>query len=65
VLAGPVEATALGNVAVQLVTLGALRSLAEARALVASAFPPSTFTPRNRQPWDDAATRFASVTAGR
>ena len=61
VLAGPVEATALGNVAVQLVALGAVRSLAEARALVATAFPPDEFTPRHRQPWDEAADRFAAL----
>ena len=55
VLAGPVEATALGNVAMQLVTLGAVRTLADARALVAAAFPPEEFTPRSPQPWDEAA----------
>lgn len=61
VLAGPVEATALGNIAVQLLALGAVRSLAEARALVATAFPSDTYTPRSRQPWDDAAARVASL----
>ena len=60
-LAGPVEATALGNVAVQLVALGAVRTLADARALVATAFPPEEFTPRHRQPWDEAADRFAAL----
>ncbi len=64
VLAGPVEATALGNVVVQLVALGAVRSVAEGRALVASAFPPEEFTPRATQVWDDAAGRFERL-AGR
>ena len=58
---GPVEATALGNVVMQLVALGAVRTLADARALVATAFPPEEFTPRSRQPWDDASERFARV----
>ncbi len=58
VLAGPVEATALGNVVMQLVALGAVRTLADARALVATAFPPEEYAPRHRQPWDDAAARF-------
>lgn len=61
VLAGPVEATALGNIAVQLVALGAVRSLADARALVSAAFPPEPFTPRSQQPWNDAAERFANL----
>ena len=61
VLAGPVEATALGNVVMQLVALGAVRTLAEARALVAAAFPPEEFTPRSPQPWDEAAERFQSL----
>ncbi len=61
VLAGPVEATALGNVAVQLVALGGVRGLAEARALVADAFPPESYAPRNQQPWDEAAARFEDV----
>ena len=61
VLAGPVEATALGNVIVPLVALGAVRTLADARALVATAFPPEEFTPRRPQPWDDAAERFEAI----
>jgi len=63
VLAGPVEATALGNVAVQLVTLGAVRSLSDARALIAAAFPPEEFAPRSRAPWDAAQRRFAVLRA--
>lgn len=58
VLAGPVEATALGNVAVQLVALGAVRHLADARALIAAAFPPDEYTPRHPHSWHDAAERF-------
>jgi rhamnulokinase len=61
VLAGPVEATALGNVIVQLVALGAVRTLTDARALVATAFPPEEFIPRNPQPWNDAAERFSAI----
>ena len=33
----------------------------DARALVATAFPPEEFTPRNPQPWDDAAQRFTAM----
>jgi rhamnulokinase len=61
VLAGPVEATALGNVAVQLVAVGACRTLTDARALIATAFPPEEFTPRATQVWDQAAERFGNL----
>lgn len=49
VLAGPVEATALGNVLVQARALGALgidASLEDLRVRVAEAFPPRRFDPR-------------------
>jgi rhamnulokinase len=47
VLAGPVEATALGNVLVQARTAGALTGpLEDLRALVARTHAPVTFTPR-------------------
>jgi rhamnulokinase len=46
VLAGPVEATALGNVLVQARALGLGGSLGHLRALVAEAYPPQRFEPR-------------------
>ncbi len=47
VVAGPVEATALGNVAVQMLATGAAVSLAEARAIIDRSFPTTVFTPRD------------------
>lgn len=48
VLAGPVEATALGNVLIQARTHGLVRGDLEAlRALVAAAFSPREYTPRS------------------
>ncbi|MFN8220029.1 MAG: FGGY-family carbohydrate kinase [Fimbriimonadales bacterium] len=46
VVAGPVEATAIGNILMQMVALGTLSSLAEGRKLVAESFPLETFNPR-------------------
>lgn len=46
VVAGPVEATAIGNILMQMVALGTLSSLAEGRRLVAESFPLETFNPR-------------------
>jgi rhamnulokinase len=46
VLAGPFEATALGNVLVQARATGRLRSLAEIRAVAAASAVPDAFEPR-------------------
>lgn len=61
VLAGPVEATAVGNVVVQLVSLGVVRGLEEGRALVAAAFPPEEFAPRQTAAWEAAEERFGAL----
>ena len=58
VVAGPVEATALGNVAVQMLATGAAASLAEARAIIDRSFPTTVFTPRDAGTWDREAIRF-------
>ncbi len=60
VIAGPVEATAIGNIAVQLLATGATASLAEARALIDRSFPTDVFEPGNREPWDREAARGSS-----
>jgi rhamnulokinase len=46
VLAGPVEATAIGNLLVQAIAAGSIGSIDEGRRLVASSFPPIRFEPR-------------------
>jgi sugar (pentulose or hexulose) kinase len=58
VIAGPVEATALGNAIVQLIALGDLKSVAEGRALVRESFPLSVYQPGDSAPWDAAEVRF-------
>ncbi|GHO48272.1 rhamnulokinase [Ktedonospora formicarum] len=65
VIAGPVEATALGNALMQLVGLGELRDLDEVRA-IARATPTHTFMPRQEQraAWNEAAQRFRSLKKG-
>ena len=45
VVAGPVEASALGNIAMQMVAAGAVASLAEARAIIERSFPVERFEP--------------------
>jgi rhamnulokinase len=58
VLAGPAEATALGNVAIQILATGAAASLAEVRAIVDRSFPTEVFDPLETDKWDQHAERF-------
>ena len=48
VLAGPVEATALGNIMAQAISLGTLPSVAAGRRLLAESLALKPFTPRTR-----------------
>lgn len=61
VLAGPVEATAAGNVLLQLIATGKVRSIAEGRALIRSSFPLEQYEPQDTDAWDEAYSRFLSV----
>jgi hypothetical protein len=57
-LAGPVEATAIGNVLVQAVGLGILGSLSEAREVVRNSFEVRTYTPKDPGAWEEPYQRF-------
>ena len=59
--AGPVEATAAGNVLLQALARGRVASLADARRIVAASFPPITYDPRHTSSWDEAAGRFEGL----
>lgn len=61
VIAGPVEATAMGNVLMQMIGLGVLESVQEARAILRSSVNPTVYEPRNTEPWDAAAGRFKDL----
>jgi rhamnulokinase len=63
VLAGPVEATALGNVLVQARAAGELGSLADMRAVAAASAAPVTHEPSARREAAEATyARFLAVT---
>jgi rhamnulokinase len=51
VLAGPVEATALGNIAIQGIALGKIPSLMAARGMIRKSFPVTRFAPGDPGPW--------------
>ena len=58
VLAGPVEATAVGNVLLQATALGHLASLAALRETVRASFTITPYHPVDLAPWDRAFDRF-------
>jgi rhamnulokinase len=58
VVAGPVEATVLGNALVQLIALGELAGIAEARELVAGMGELRHYQPRDTALWDAAHARY-------
>ncbi len=59
--AGPVEATATGNILMQMIATRALRSLPEGRALVRQSSPVTTYTPNFSTAWDEAYARFLEL----
>jgi rhamnulokinase len=61
VIAGPIEATAAGNVLVQAMAIGVVKSLAEARAIVRSSLETKQFTPQDAGKWNEAYQRFRSL----
>jgi len=59
VWAGPIEASAIGNMLMQLVALGECKNLREARKLVAASFPVVTYEPEAiGGRWADAYDKF-------
>lgn len=61
VLAGPEEATVVGNLLVQAIALGEIASLAEAREVVRASFEPTTYEPARSAEWQEARARFAQL----
>ena len=61
VITGPVEATVLGNIAVQLIALGELSSLSQARRVISASFELAHFEPQDAAAWEEAGGRFESL----
>ena len=62
VYAGPVEATAIGNLAVQMISAGAIKDLSEAREVVRNSFEVKCYEPKtDKALWDDAYARFKKL----
>ena len=58
VIAGPVEATALGNIAMQMLATGAVTTLADARDIIETSFPVERVEPRSPERWEAHYARY-------
>jgi len=63
VVAGPVEATAIGNILMQAIARGDLSSLGEGREIVRRSFPLTTYQPENITVWEENYHRFKKILA--
>ena len=61
VIAGPVEATAIGNVLMQAVAAGDVSDISQARSVVRASFELEEFVPKNESDWSDAAVRWEAM----
>lgn len=61
VKAGPIEATVMGNVAVQLMSDGSVKNIGQARKIVAESSELKTFEPKDTDKWAGAYENFLKV----
>ena len=59
--AGPVEATAIGNIAVQAIAAGELKNVAEAREVIRNSIDIEYYEPKNSESWDEGYERFTKL----
>ncbi len=64
VVAGPIEATATGNLAMQAISAGSIASVAEAREVIRTSFDVETYEPRAMDEWDEAYQCFLKLCDG-
>ncbi len=62
VIAGPSEATAIGNVMVQVLAAGAARNIASMRQLINRSIPLKTFYPQDMEDWNTVYLHFKQLT---
>ena len=61
VCAGPEEATAIGNLLMQMMANGEAKDLSQARAIVAASFACKHYEPQNTAAWDEAYQTFCAL----
>lgn len=62
VIAGPVEATALGNIVLQLIALGEIKNISEGRKLIAQSEKLKKYEPLHTKEWDEAYEKYKKIT---
>ena len=61
VYAGPVEATAIGNIAMQTIATGELKDIYEARDSIRNSFEIKVYEPKHSDAWDEAYQRYLNI----
>lgn len=61
VSAGPIEATVLGNIAIQLLATGEIKDLKEAREIIEKSQEIKRYEPKDTMAWEDAYTKFMKL----
>ena len=61
VSAGPIEATVLGNIALQLMASGDIKSIEEAREIIKRSQDIKIYEPQDKEAWDEAYERFKKI----
>ena len=64
VLAGPVEATSIGNVLAQALATGQLKDIADIRRVARYSFVPESYAPREQEEWQEVSRRFRLLKYG-
>lgn len=61
VIAGPVEATALGNIVLQLIALGEIETISQGRKIIAETEKVKKYEGVHTSDWDEAFKRFCEI----
>jgi rhamnulokinase len=64
VVAGPVEATGIGNMLMQMIAKGDVSELSSGRAMIEDSFGTETILPQETASWDEVFERFRSIMQG-
>lgn len=61
VVAGPIEATAIGNILVQAMAMGYVKDLGQIREIIRNSFEYKEYLPEDTEKWDQAYRRFSEM----
>ena len=61
VVAGPIEATAIGNLMMQAVAAGDVAGIGEAREVIRRSFDVESYQPTDTAAWDEAYDKYKTI----